>query len=112
MYIVSNRSVQGQDLVYVKLSSHVSRRTMGEPMFKYVGNMHGDEAVGRQLLLYLAEYLANSYGRDRRVTNLLDTTEIHILPSLNPDGFAISKEGVGTQCPRYGLIIFESKLGY
>ena len=34
-----------------------------------------------------------NYGRDPRVTRLLDTTEVHLLPSLNPDGFAESWEG-------------------
>ena len=56
-------------------------------MVKYVANMHGDEAVGRELMIALSEYLAKSYGKNERITNLLDTTEIHIVPTMNPDGF-------------------------
>jgi carboxypeptidase D len=78
----------------------VKKRDVGEPMFKFVGNMHGDETLGRQLILYMAEYLANNYATDRRVKSLLDRTEIYLLPTLNPDGFSISKEGVGIQCPK------------
>ena len=29
--------------------------------------MHGDEAVGRQMILYLAHYLLQNYPRDKRV---------------------------------------------
>ena len=37
-------------------------------MFKWVANMHGNEAVGRQLVIFMAEYLLTNYGEDRRVT--------------------------------------------
>ncbi len=86
-------SVKGRDLVYIKISSGVHNRTLSEPMFKYVGNMHGDEALGRQLLIYLAEYLVRGYENDERARRLVDSTEIFLLPSLNPDGFARSRAG-------------------
>ena len=62
-------------------------------MFKYTGNMHGNEVISRQLLIYLAQYLAGQYGRDPRVTHLVNNTEIFLLPSLNPDGYEASQEG-------------------
>ena len=51
-------------------------------MVKYVGNMHGDETVGREILLALAEYLVKNYGVIDRVTELLDSTEV--LPMRRP----------------------------
>lgn len=87
------KSAGGKPLVYIKLSSQAGKRSLLEPMFKYIGNMHGNEVVGRQILIYLAEFLANGYGRDERISRLLDETEIFIMPTLNPDGYEISREG-------------------
>ena len=79
--------------MFVKLSRDVGRRSYLEPMMKYVGNMHGNEVISRQVLIYLAEYLAAHYGSEPRVTRLLNNTEIFLLPSLNPDGYESSVEG-------------------
>ena len=42
--------------------------------------IHGDEVVGRELVVYLARSLLEQHGHDTTVTTLLDNTEIHILP--------------------------------
>ena len=64
-----------------------------KPMIKLIANMHGNEAVGREVLLALARYLLENYEQDSRVRAIVDTTDIHILPSLNPDGFEQSTKG-------------------
>ena len=55
--------------------------------------MHGDETVGRQLVIYFAELLLQNYDKDERIKKLVDSIEIYLMPSLNPDGFAVSPEG-------------------
>ncbi|KAM7301081.1 carboxypeptidase D isoform X3 [Ixodes scapularis] len=53
-------------------------------------------AVGRQLMVYLIAHLLTRYNTDAYVRYLLDNTRIHIMPSMNPDGYEISKEGACT----------------
>ncbi|XP_040583270.1 carboxypeptidase D isoform X1 [Lepeophtheirus salmonis] len=91
------QSEEGRLLVYAKLG--LRPRGLGKPLFKYVGNMHGNEVIGRQVLLYLTEFLLENYGINKRVTRLLDSTEIWIIPSLNPDGYETSVEGSCSRGP-------------
>ncbi|KAL6740828.1 hypothetical protein Aduo_014144 [Ancylostoma duodenale] len=66
-------------------------RNLVKPEMKYVGNMHGNEPIGRELLIRLADYLCDAAIRkDKEVLQLLNSTSIHILPSMNPDGFNLA----------------------
>jgi carboxypeptidase D len=59
-----------------------------KPAFKYVGNIHGDEPLGRELVLLLADWLCDNYLKDAMATLIVDKIHLHLLPSMNPDGFA------------------------
>lgn len=84
------KSVQGRNLWVVKISRQVNVDD-GRPEFKYVANMHGDEIVGRELMVRLIADLIKNDGTDPFITKLLDTTQIYIMPSMNPDGAAAAQ---------------------
>lgn len=90
------RSVEGRELWVMRITEHPDKDSPGKPKFKYVGNMHGDETVSRQVLVYLVQHLLTKYGQDPRISELVDNTDIYIMPSMNPDGFEKSTEG---DCP-------------
>jgi carboxypeptidase D len=92
------RTIADREISALKITGGfdaVKKRPTLRPMVKYIANMHGDEAVGREMLIALASYLVENYQKDDRVTKLIDTTEIHLVPSLNPDGFEETKRGNG-----------------
>ena len=84
------QSVQGREMWVMVVSSSPYEHMIGKPNVKYVANMHGNEAVGRELMLHLILYLVQNYETDYYVRWLLDNTRIHIMPSMNPDGFEVN----------------------
>jgi len=80
------QSVQGRELWVIEISDNPGVNEI-EPEFKYVANMHGDETVGRELSLYLIEWLVEGYGSDPRATDIVNNTDVFIMPTMNPDGF-------------------------
>lgn len=71
--------------------------TAGEPEFRYTAGLHGNEALGRELLLMLMQYLCKEYkDGNPRVRRQVDGIRIHLVPSLNPDGHVKAFEKVST----------------
>jgi hypothetical protein len=86
------KSVKGKELWVVKISDNVNVDEV-EPEFKYISSMHGDEITGRELTTFLVEEIAQKYGSDQELTELVNNTEIYILPSMNPDGSERKQRG-------------------
>ncbi|XP_053952079.1 carboxypeptidase D isoform X2 [Anastrepha ludens] len=96
------RSLEGRNLIVLQIGKNVQQpRTPLTPMVKYIGNMHGDETISRQLLIYLAQYLLYNYETSLEVANLVNTTDIYLMPTMNPDGFERSQEGNCESLPNY-----------
>lgn len=93
------RSLEGRNLIALQISRSARQRPLLTPPVKYVANMHGDETVGRQLLIYLAQYLLGNYERISDIGQLVNSTDIYLMPTMNPDGYALSQVGVNANQP-------------
>lgn len=78
-------SVNGRKVVAVKISDNVNNDEP-EAKFFYNSTIHGDETAGYMVTLRLIDSLLSTYGSDTRITNLVDSLEIWIVPLSNPDG--------------------------
>jgi len=87
------KSVQGRELWVLTVAKNPREHQLLRPEFKYVANMHGNEVVGRETLLYLLYILCVNYGKNDYLTMMVNTTRIHIMPSMNPDGYEMDRPG-------------------
>ncbi|XP_023728257.1 carboxypeptidase SOL1 [Lactuca sativa] len=86
------KSVLGVPLWVLEISNNPGKEE-AKPAFKFIGNVHGDEPVGRELLLLLSNWLCDNYMKDPLATLIVDNVHLHILPTMNPDGFSLRKRG-------------------
>ncbi|MEU9889202.1 M14 family metallopeptidase [Sphaerisporangium sp. NPDC051011] len=78
-------SYGGRDLMAIKISDNVGTDE-NEPEVLFTAHQHAREHLTVEMAIYLLNLFTSSYGTDSRITNLVNTREIWILPDLNPDG--------------------------
>nr|USU81843.1 M14 metal carboxypeptidase 12 [Antheraea pernyi] len=97
VYALTEPSVRNVPLYVIEFSTTPGFHQPYKPEVKYIGNIHGNEVLGRELLLGLAHYLCDQYLRnDRRIKALIHSTRIHLLPSMNPDGWQLATDTGGS----------------
>lgn len=79
-------SVEGRDILAVKISDNVATEEDDEVDCFFVGCHHAREWISVEVPLMLARYLAEHYSDNREIKDVVDNSEIWIVPLLNPDG--------------------------
>ena len=94
-------SQNGTTIYGVKISDNAATDE-SEPEVLFTGLQHAREAIGGTSLIFFAQYLAENYGNDNRIKELVDNREIFIIPCLNPDGYAYNYSGASGSYPTSG----------
>ncbi|SCE89609.1 Zinc carboxypeptidase [Micromonospora haikouensis] len=79
------KSYEGRDLMAVKISDNVATDE-AEPEILFNSQQHAREHLTVEMAIYLLNLFTDSYGSDSRITNIVNTREIWIVPTVNPDG--------------------------
>jgi hypothetical protein len=78
-------SIQKRPMLVMRLTNEKIKED--KPQVLFVGTHHAREWVATEMSMRLIKYLTANYGTDARVTELLDTVEVWIMPVGNPDGY-------------------------
>ena len=84
-------SIEGRNIWCLKISDNVTTDENNEPEVLYLGLQHAREAITGTSLVFFAQYLAQNYGTNEAVTNLVNNREIYIVPCTNPDGYVYNE---------------------
>nr|XP_036846863.1 adipocyte enhancer-binding protein 1-like isoform X1 [Manis javanica] len=97
------KSSRGLKIYAMEISDNPGDHELGEPEFRYTAGIHGNEVLGRELLLQLMQYLCHEYrDGNPRVRSLVHDTRIHLVPSLNPDGYEVASQ-MGSEFGNWAL---------
>jgi carboxypeptidase T len=80
------KSYQGRDIWAAKISDNVGTDE-NEPEVLFDALHHAREHLTVEQALYLLHLMADNYGTDGAITNLVNKREIWIIFAVNPDGF-------------------------
>lgn len=82
-------SLEGRNIYALKISDNVHLEE-GEAKVIFIGCHHAREWISVEVPFLLGKYLVENYEINSQVKDLVDQSEIWIIPLLNPDGLEYS----------------------
>ena len=85
---------EGYDIYALKLTNEATdSEDFDKPVLFVQAAIHAREYTTTELVARFAEELIDGYGSRAEITWLLDNTEIHLAPIMNPDGRKFAEQG-------------------
>jgi hypothetical protein len=78
------KSVLGKDIWCIRVTNEKNDTRKSSCLID--GCIHGNEWEGGEVCLYLAEFLLINFDANETITHILNSSEVYIVPLVNPDG--------------------------
>ncbi len=89
-------------LLCMRITSDLSV-TNGKPKYMNTTAIHGDEVVTYMVVLHLIDTMVTMYGKDPRITALVDGIDFYMCPLLNPDATYLRSDNSVQGARRYSV---------
>ncbi|MGW3624661.1 M14 family zinc carboxypeptidase [Streptomyces sp. NPDC000880] len=98
------KTLGGQDILALKLSKGAKKYKDGsKPATLYLSNQHAREWITPEMTRRLMHHYLAGYGKDPRITKIVDSTELWFVLSANPDGYDYTFKGTAERQWRKNL---------
>ncbi|MEU4798988.1 M14 family zinc carboxypeptidase [Streptomyces sp. NPDC023327] len=98
------KTVRGKDILALKVSKNAGKTRDGaKPATLYLSNQHAREWITPEMTRRLMHHYLDNYGKDKRITELVNSTELWFVLSANPDGYDFTHAADGDRQWRKNL---------
>ncbi|SEK99986.1 Zinc carboxypeptidase [Blastococcus sp. DSM 46786] len=94
-FTLPHRSLDGREIRGVEIGREVHGPDRGLPTFLMLGVHHAREWPSGEHAMEFAVDLVKNYGKDPRITDLVDRSRVIVVPVVNVDGFELSRTDGG-----------------
>jgi hypothetical protein len=83
---VVGKSEEGRDIYLITINNKATGAPLDKPGVYVDGNIHGNEIQASEVCLYLASRLLENFGKNEKITEVINKNSWYILPCVNVDG--------------------------
>ena len=94
-FALPHASLDGRQIYGVEIGKDVQGPDRGLPTFVMLGVHHAREWPSGENAMEFAVDLAKNYGKDSRITDLVNRSRVVVVPVVNVDGFELSRTDGG-----------------
>ena len=80
------QSDEGRDIWSITVNNPKTGVDSEKPAIYVDGNIHGNEIQATEVALYFLDYVLKNFGKNEKVTDMLNRVAIYSIPSVNVDG--------------------------
>ena len=85
-------SYENREIKALKVSLDPSKNVPDKTEAVFVGVHHAREWISMEVSIHLGRFILENYSKNERIKAIVDSSEIWIIPVLNPDGYVFSWE--------------------